>query len=116
MTFSSDFAKIRNKRPKGVCKIIQITATDLKANLGKYLSLVGREKIPITKNGRDIAVLSAPRENSAWVDDIVGIIPDYDIDIKNVKAERLAQKYESIDCVVAAKRKPKQSGLHCHQK
>jgi prevent-host-death family protein len=77
--------------------MIQITATDLKANLGKYLSLVGREEIRITKNGRDIAVLSAPKEKSGWVDEITGIIPDADIDINKFKAERLAKKYESLD-------------------
>ena len=77
--------------------MIQITATDFKANFGKYLSLVGREDIRITKNGRDIAVLSAPKEKRSWVDDIVGIIPNADIDIKKRKAERVAQKYESLD-------------------
>jgi prevent-host-death family protein len=77
--------------------MIQITATELKANLGKYLSLVGREEIRITKNGKDIAVLSAPKEKSGWVDEITGIIPDADLDIKKFKAERLAKKYKSLD-------------------
>jgi prevent-host-death family protein len=75
------------------------TATDLKANLGKYLSLVGREDILITKNGRDIAVLSAPKESSAWTDELVGIAPalESDFDIKKINAERVAQKYENLD-------------------
>lgn len=79
--------------------MIQITATDLKANLGKYLSLAGREEIRITKNGRDIAVLSAPKEKQSWVDELVGIAPplEDDFDIKKFKAERLAKKYESLD-------------------
>ena len=76
--------------------MIQTTATDFKANLGKYLSLVGREDIHITKNGRDIAVLVAPRETHSWVDELAGIIPNAPSDIKSIKAERLAQKYEGL--------------------
>jgi prevent-host-death family protein len=77
--------------------MIQITATDLKARLGKYLSLVDREEIRITKNGAEIAVLTAPKEKHSWVDDLIGIIPNADTDAKKIKAERLAQKHEGID-------------------
>ena len=84
-------------RTKGVYLMIQITATDLKANLGKYLSLAKRDEIHISKNGRDIAVLTAPKEERSWVDDIAGIIPNTDIDAREIKAERLTQKYESLD-------------------
>jgi len=77
--------------------MIQVTATDFKANLGKYLSLVACEEIHITKNGADIAVLVAPKAKPNWVDDLAGIIPGADIDIKKYKAERLAAKYESLD-------------------
>ncbi|MCL2054717.1 MAG: type II toxin-antitoxin system Phd/YefM family antitoxin [Oscillospiraceae bacterium] len=77
--------------------MLQITATDFKANFGKYLMLAGREEIRITKNGRDIAVLSAPKEKSCWTDDIKGIIPNYNDDIKKFKSERVAQKYENLD-------------------
>jgi prevent-host-death family protein len=77
--------------------MIQITATDFKANLGKYLSLVDREEIHITKNGSDIAVLVAPKPQPSWVDDLVGIIPNADTDIKKIKTERMARKYESLD-------------------
>jgi prevent-host-death family protein len=77
--------------------MIQITATDFKANLGKYLSLVDREDIHITKNGADIAVLVAPKAKLGWVDDLTGIISGADIDAKKIKTERLARKYESLD-------------------
>jgi prevent-host-death family protein len=77
--------------------MIQITATDFKANLGKYLSLVSREEIHITKNGADIAVLVAPKAKRAWVDDLTGIIPGANVDAKKLKAERLARKYEGFD-------------------
>ncbi len=77
--------------------MIQITATDLKSNLGKYLTLVGREDIHITKNGTDIAVLTAPKSKVSWIDDLIGVIPNTDIDTKQYRGERLTQKYESLD-------------------
>jgi len=77
--------------------MMQITATDLKENLGKYLSMAQRGEILITKNGKDIAVLSPPKEKHSWVDDITGTISDSDIDVKKIKAERLTQKHESYN-------------------
>ena len=77
--------------------MLQVTATEFKTNLGKYLSLVSREEIIITKNGIDVAVLSPPKPSRSWVDDLIGVIPDTVIDEKQIKAERLAGKYESLD-------------------
>lgn len=77
--------------------MIQITATDLKQNLGKYLTLAKREEIHITKNGEDIAILSAPAQKRSWVDDITGIIPADSIDEKQLKADRLTAKYENLN-------------------
>ena len=76
--------------------MIQVTATDFKTNFGKYLSLVGREEIHITKNGTAIAILVAPKKETSWVDDLTGIISREDIDVKQYKGERLAEKYESL--------------------
>ena len=77
--------------------MIQTTATDFKANFGRYLVLVSREDVCITKNGTEVAVLTAPKSKSSWVDDLIGVIPTSDRDEKQIKAERLAQKYESLD-------------------
>ena len=78
--------------------MIQATATEFKANLGKYLQLAGREEIHITRNGRAIAVLTAPKPKHSWVDNLSGIIArGADADPKQFKMERLAQKYESLD-------------------
>ena len=74
----------------------RITATDFKANLGKYLSLVWREDIQITKNGTDIAVLTAPKTN-CWADELTGVIPCSDVNAKEYKTERLAKKHDSLD-------------------
>lgn len=40
--------------------ITSITATDLRANLGKYLSLAENEDIYITRNGKLVAKLTNP--------------------------------------------------------
>ena len=76
--------------------MIQITATDFKANLGKYLVLAVCEDIHITKNGSNIAVLTAPKLKSSWVDDLTGIVRNEKINEKQLKSERLATKYESL--------------------
>ncbi len=76
---------------------MQTTATDFKANLGKYLALASFEDVHITKNGADIAVLVAPKAKQSWVDDISGIISESSDDLKQIKAERLAQKNESLN-------------------
>jgi hypothetical protein len=77
--------------------MIQATATEFKTNMGKYFSLVGREESHITKNGVAIAVLSAPKPARSWVDDITGVIAGAEADAKQIKKERLAQKYEGLD-------------------
>ena len=74
--------------------MMQITATDFKANLGKYLTIARRQDILITKNGADIALLTAPKTKTGWVDDISGIIPNMsDDEIKKTEAKRLVKKH-----------------------
>jgi len=76
---------------------MQITAAEFKSDLSKYLGLVSREEIRITENGVDIAVLLPPKSNRVWVDDLIGVISDKNIDERKIKAERLAVKHESAD-------------------
>jgi len=75
----------------------QITATELKANLGNYLKLVAREDIVITKNGTSVAVLTAPKQKRNWIDEIAGTIQNANIDEKQLKAERLVEKHGGLD-------------------
>ena len=42
---------------------MSITATELKVNLGKYLSLAETEDIYITRNGKVVAKLSNPYQD-----------------------------------------------------
>ncbi len=76
---------------------MQVTATDFKLNLGKYLTLVALEDILITKNGKTVAKLINP--NISAVESISGVlagkIPE-DLDLSSIKEERLT-RYESTD-------------------
>ena len=79
--------------------MIQITATDFKANFGKYLSHAEREDIVITKSGKSVVKLTGIKQDKVKdIESLFGIIPwdGKDIDIKQLKAERLAKKYESL--------------------
>ena len=44
-------------------KSMEITATELKKNLGKYLEMAEKEDILITKNGKVIAILKNPKND-----------------------------------------------------
>lgn len=76
---------------------MQITATELKLNLGKYLRLVNLEDIWITRNGKMIAKLINP--NISSVDYIAGVlagkVPE-DINRQSLREERLL-RYEIDD-------------------
>jgi len=76
--------------------MIQVTATDFKSNFGKYLSLVAKEDIHITKNGEDIAILSPARPKPSVIDDFIGIIPNDGYTVKQARAERRS-RHESND-------------------
>ena len=76
---------------------MQITATELKLNLGKYLSLVSLEDIWITRNGKTIAKLIHP--NISSVEYISGVLAgkvSEDINRHSLREERLS-KYEIDD-------------------
>ena len=73
-----------------------VTATELKNNIGKYLTIVANEDIFITKNGKNIAKLScATQDKVELAKSLFGIIPP-SISLKQAKEERLS-RYESID-------------------
>jgi prevent-host-death family protein len=97
LKISFDFYILIAKPNERRIDMIQATATEFKSNMGKYLALVAREEIHITKNGVDIAVLTAPKPARSWVDDITGVISGADADARQIKKERLAQKYEGLD-------------------
>lgn len=67
-----------------------ITASELKTNLGRYLSLAAEQDIFITKNGKNIAKLSNPSvDKLAVLDSLVGILPtNADIDVRDERLSR----------------------------
>lgn len=55
---------------------MSITATELKRNLGKYLTLAATEDIYITRNGKIIAKLSNPHQDRVdMAKFLFGILP-----------------------------------------
>ena len=74
------------------------TATEMQNNFGRYLNLVmSGQEIIVTKNGRE-AGRFIPKEAavSYLTDSLTGILKkDYNLD--EVKAERLTEKYGSVD-------------------
>ena len=67
---------------------MSITATELKANLSKYLQLSATEDIYITRNGKVISKLTNPfQERVAVAKSLFGILPD-DITEDEAREER----------------------------
>ena len=72
---------------------MQITATELKLNLGKYLSLAGSRDIYITKNGQRIARLTNPSpDRVAMLDSLVGIAGEEALTLDEIRKERLEKR------------------------
>ena len=70
-----------------------VTATEFKANFGKYLELIAKEDIFITRNGKTVAKIVNPQISA--VDSLRGMLINIssDIDTDSLREERLL-KYE----------------------
>lgn len=68
-----------------------ITATEFKTNFGKYLEMVFKEDIFITKNGKIIAQVTQPQLNKIAILDslVVFAKTDNETDVDNYKDMRL---------------------------
>ena len=73
-----------------------ITATEFKTNFGKYLELVSKEDIFITRNGKTIAKVVNPQISA--VDSLRGLIKEApsDIDIHSAREERLSKHEDNV--------------------
>lgn len=71
-----------------------VTATEFKTNFGKYLEMVAKEDIFITRNGKTIAKVINPQISA--VDSLRGMLKDVpaDVDLDSLQEERLS-KYEA---------------------
>ncbi len=71
---------------------MQVTATEFKLNLGKYLELVKTEDVWVTKNGKTVAKLIDP--NVSAVDSISGVLAGKvpaNFDRHSLREERLSK-------------------------
>lgn len=70
-------------------KTVTITATELKNNLSKYLTLSITEDVYITRNGKIVSKLTNPyQDRVAIVKSLFGVLPD-GITLEEAKEERL---------------------------
>ncbi len=71
-----------------------VTATEFKANFGKYLELVTKEDVFITRNGKTVAKVVNPQVSA--VDSLRGMLNNFssDVDLDSLREERLL-KYEN---------------------
>jgi len=77
--------------------IMLITATELKSNMGKYLSLAVSQDIIITKNGKSVAKLTSTKNDKiATANSLFGIIPNDGTTLEEIREERLV-RYETAD-------------------
>ena len=78
-----------------------VTATELKMNLGKYISTVSEEEVEISKNGKLVAKLVPYKEYSS--DSLVGILSDVNLpedfngDYRELIREMRVMDYENFD-------------------
>ena len=73
---------------------MSITATELKANLGKYLLLAASEDVYITRNGKVVARLTSPFQDKLdLVDSLYGSIPGT-VTLDEARKERLERSRE----------------------
>ena len=72
---------------------MQVTATEFKTNMGKYLSMASKQDIYITKNGQRIAKLTNPsNDRVAMLDSLVGIAGEQKLSLEEIRTERLSKE------------------------
>lgn len=78
-----------------------VNATEFKTRAGKYLEIVDKEEIIITRNGKEVAKLIPIRkQGTPNADFLYGLLADSekkDITVDQIRDERIKEKYGSID-------------------
>lgn len=70
---------------------MQVSLSELKSNIGKYVALADEQDVFITKNGKRVArITSAKPDKIAAAKSLFGILPD-GVDLDAARAERLGQ-------------------------
>ena len=74
---------------------MRVSATELKMNMGKYIERAAKEDIIITRNGKDVALLT--NINGKKIDalkSLRGIIKDVDMTRNQIREERVGRYHE----------------------
>ncbi|MBS3900719.1 MAG: type II toxin-antitoxin system prevent-host-death family antitoxin [Dethiobacter sp.] len=75
---------------------MRVSATELKMNMGKYIERAATEDIIITKNGRDIALLTnVENKKKDALKSLRGIIKGVNITRAEIREERLGRYNEN---------------------
>ena len=71
-----------------------VSISEFKTNMDKYLELATEQDIFITKDGKNIAMITSPTVNKLpALDSLIGIVSESsDIDIETIRDERLARQ------------------------
>lgn len=71
---------------------MQVSITELKANAGKFVALVGLEDVYITKNGKRVAkIVSVKADKETARQSLLGLLPA-EVDLNQARSERLSRK------------------------
>ena len=68
--------------------MLKISSTEFKNNMAKYLTILNKEEIILTKNGKPVAKI-IPTENKNIVSKLTGIIPNDGYTIEKAKKEKI---------------------------
>ena len=73
-----------------------VTATEFKANFGKYLELIAQEDVFITRNGKTVAKVVNPQVSA--VDSLRGMLNNFssDVDLDSLREERLLKYVNNV--------------------
>lgn len=74
---------------------MRVSATELKMNMGKYIERAAVEDIIITRNGRDVALLTnVEGKKKDALKSLRGILKGVDVTREEIREERLARYNE----------------------
>jgi prevent-host-death family protein len=77
---------------------MRVSATELKMNLGKYIELAEVEDIIITRNGKDVALLTnVEGKKKDALKSLRGILKGVEITREEIREERLARYNEDTN-------------------
>ncbi len=77
---------------------MRVSTTELKTNMGKYIERAAAEDIIITRNGKDVALLTNVRgKKKAALKSLRGIIKGADLTRNEIREERLGRYNENPD-------------------